>query len=444
MRSILRASILGGFGEQGRSCIQLCDEKHCILLDCGIRKVWHAGYFGVPPRLDLVSPEKIEAVFVSHMHEDHTVCIPILVRRGFRGPIYMTEPTKHYVEKFWRKWAKIFEEDGRKLYTEEDVDDTLSLVKTVKYGDEVREGDFVVKFVEAGHAVGAASLYVSHSKLSFAYLADMSFDSPVVVDPKLLAGYDVVVLNAAYGDKILCREVQESRFIHELGAVLRRGGVALVPTTPVGRAQELLLILRNNLSKLGVDSVRIYVDDSVRKVTEDILKFRDYLKGSFVEIVRSGDLFREPFIYFKREELDDILRNKPCIVVAPDLMLTKGTSLEAFKKICEDSKSGVLLTGYLAPGTLGELLARYGTNSLIEYGGETYRVRCSIHRVELKMHVDFFENLKVLSTVAHERSQILLHHGEEPKTVSLAYALSRYVSPDRIHVVRPGTEIVFG
>src|SRR5690606_36162043 len=71
----------------------LVSEKDCrVLIDCGLfqgfkhlrLKNWEQ------PGLD---PLKLDAVVLTHAHLDHSGYLPVLYKRGFRGPVYCTPAT---------------------------------------------------------------------------------------------------------------------------------------------------------------------------------------------------------------------------------------------------------------------------------------------------------------------------------------------------------------
>src|ERR1700754_756410 len=84
-----------------------------ILIDCGLfqgikslrEKNWE-----LPP----VKPSSIGALILTHAHLDHCGYIPLLVKNGYRGTIYMSKPTRDLAELILRDSAKLQEEDAWK------------------------------------------------------------------------------------------------------------------------------------------------------------------------------------------------------------------------------------------------------------------------------------------------------------------------------------------
>ena len=63
------------------------------MLDCGI----HPGMSGAHalPYLDLINPEQIDLLLVSHFHLDHCGALPFFLEKaGFKGRCFMTHATK--------------------------------------------------------------------------------------------------------------------------------------------------------------------------------------------------------------------------------------------------------------------------------------------------------------------------------------------------------------
>ncbi|MEM7820426.1 MAG: MBL fold metallo-hydrolase [Candidatus Aenigmatarchaeota archaeon] len=89
-----RVSILGAGREVGRSCFLLQTPESKVLIDCGLNIAAtgrHAyPYLNVPE----FNIEDLDAVIISHAHLDHCGFLPYLYKMGYKGPTYLTEPTR--------------------------------------------------------------------------------------------------------------------------------------------------------------------------------------------------------------------------------------------------------------------------------------------------------------------------------------------------------------
>jgi ribonuclease J len=136
----VRITFLGGLGEIGRNCACIETAGRIVVLDCGVM-------FPDPdmPGIDLVLPdlsylrhnaERVEAVVLSHGHEDHTGGLAYLLRE-LSAPVYGSALTlglaRHRVE-------------------EAGLEDRASFVE-VADGDRRRIGPFEVEFIPVTHSV---------------------------------------------------------------------------------------------------------------------------------------------------------------------------------------------------------------------------------------------------------------------------------------------------
>ncbi len=422
---------LGGYREQGRSCLLISGSNYSVLIDAGIKKTYSGGRYGEVPYLDLANPQKLDAVLITHLHEDHFAMVPYLIKKGFAGPVYMTEETLELGIRYWRKWARIFEGDGRKLFSEDDVEEAIKHVRTVRFGDTVEVGDFAAKFKISGHAPGSAYLEVKAGERNILYLADIAKGTNVFKDsePPEETTYDVIILNASYGDRVIDRDAMEKAISEEIADIVKRGGTALLPITAMGRGQETLAVLMKHRSVLG--DAPILVEDTVLTGFNTLTKYTSTVRVNVLENLL-GSLRRDGHvIVFKRGELRDIPLSG-AVILASDLMLM-GFSREVFMKIKDDPKSAVIITGYQAPGTFGRALMKAGDVGVFKFGDQVISFKCSIKVLPIKTHFDLAENVSLLTRLrAWGSAKLVLHHGEEPNTFRLAHALTRYTNVENI------------
>ena len=160
------------------SCYLLETDSSRILIDCGMyqeRALRGRNWDRFP-----VPPETIDAVLLTHAHLDHCGRLPKLVKKGFRGKIFCTPATADIAEIIMKDAAFVQAEDvkhkqvrhqrqGKKsphpyepLYTQADVDDTLSLFSPVNYKIHVPVAKGIIaQFREAGHIFGSTNIRIT-------------------------------------------------------------------------------------------------------------------------------------------------------------------------------------------------------------------------------------------------------------------------------------------
>lgn len=126
---------LGAGNEVGRSCCLLKFKGKTIMFDCGA----HPGYRGEEslPFFDEVDADTIDLLLVTHFHVDHAAAVPyFLTKTTFKGKVYMTYPTLAICKLVWSDFIKvsgIAEQHGGSLYTEKDIQDTISQIICIDY-----------------------------------------------------------------------------------------------------------------------------------------------------------------------------------------------------------------------------------------------------------------------------------------------------------------------
>src|SRR5690242_14957587 len=107
----IRIRFLGAAGEVTGSCHLLEAGTHRVLLDCGLFQ----GSSETEARNTQpfpFDPAGIDAVILSHAHLDHAGRLPLLVKQGFRGPIYTHAATRDLARIMLRDAAHLAEKDA--------------------------------------------------------------------------------------------------------------------------------------------------------------------------------------------------------------------------------------------------------------------------------------------------------------------------------------------
>ncbi len=442
----------GGAGEVGASCFLLKVSGKNILLDCGIRM--SGGKDDLPDFRMIQEAGGVDAIFVSHAHLDHTGSLPIISREYPEATIYMTHATKDLTRVLLYDSLKIMDrQEGEiPIYAEKHVLDMLGRI--VCFSPEhpltpFKDRDISVTFYSAGHILGASSIYVQSKEGSLFYSGDISMTNQHTVVgatiPRLRP--DVMIVESTYGDKLHAnRQMEEERLVKMVNEVISRGGKVLIPAFALGRAQEIVLILKRAKNRGDLKGIKIYVDGMVKDICRVYRLNPNYLKNSLAKRVWRGvDIFFDDDIMEvedkeMREEI--VERSEPCCIISSSGMLSGGPSQWYASKLATDEKNHIGITGYQdeeAPGRalLNLLDSREGEERSLVFGDVKVPVRCSIGSYSLSAHADRGEILGLVHSLAPRK--LFLVHGEG----EAAFKLGREIQGEiwgKVYIATNGEE----
>jgi metallo-beta-lactamase family protein len=397
-----------------------------ILIDCGLfqgikslrEKNWEA-----PP----VKPASIGTLIVTHAHLDHCGYIPLLVKNGYRGKIYMSKPTRDLTELILRDSAKLQEEDAHKankhgytkhtpampLYDTADVEAALPYFKTIDPGEMYRlNEDIQFQLYPAGHILGACSVALHcYGKIIF-FSGDIGrYHSELLAAPTHSANADFVIMESTYGDRLHETDDIQQELAFIINETISRGGNLLIPCFAVGRAQEVMHLLYKLKSSKGIPSgVPVFLDSPMAASASKILtKYPDWIAISEKEIAQ---MFSGVTINQDYHHTELIIRQKGSkIVLAASGMLTGGRVLEYLKHYITDSRNTILIIGYQAEGTRGRALLN--ETHEIKIHGQYYPAKAHVKEIGgLSAHADQAELITWVKEFKAAPSRIYIVHGE--------------------------------
>ncbi len=435
---------LGAARSIGASCFLVSIGNYEIVLDAGIR-------MGANPLPDFSHLENPDLILVTHAHQDHIGALPVLHTMFPATPMISTPATREIADVMLRDFLNVQEkrEEGISLFDEEDLENTIFCLETEMPGVEFSPlPGLTVKFINAGHIVGAVCIYLRFGERSLLYTGDYNIANSRTTNGLKLAELphaDMLITEATYGTTSHpSRKEQESALIKSVLEVIDDGGNVLIPAFALGRAQEILLALRTN-SRFIDGSIPIYVDGLVRSITDVFANNLDWLPESVKNLMVNSKI--TPFFDGKTiipiSDRGDrpLAMAKPSVIVASSGMLTGGASVYYAKTLLERENAAVFISGYTDEESPGRLLQNIERGQDIEIQGEIITVRATIRKFNLSAHTDRPGIGQVISRVAPRH--LILIHGTPRGLRDLAETedlKKNYI----VHVPHTGDRIEFG
>lgn len=397
-----------------------------VLIDCGLfqgikslrEKNWE-----LPP----FKPSSVSAMILTHAHLDHCGYIPLLVKNGYRGKIYMSSPTRDLTELILRDSAKLQEEDALKankygytkhspampLYATADVEAALPYFKTIDT-DEIYSLNEHIQFrlYPAGHIPGACSVEITCYGKTIVFSGDIGrYHSELLPPPTHPGKADFVVMESTYGDRLHETYNIAEHLSSIINGTVLHGGNVLIPCFAVGRAQEIMHMLYElKASKSIPPDVPVFLDSPMAaSASKLLLKYPDWITISEKEVSK---MFSSVTINQDYPGTEKIIHQKGCkIILAASGMLTGGRVLEYLKHYITDRRNTILIIGYQAEGTRGRALLNHTHE--IKIHGQYYTANAHVEEIGgLSAHADQAELIKWLQGFKEVPSRVYLVHGE--------------------------------
>jgi metallo-beta-lactamase family protein len=417
-----------------------------ILVDCGLfqeRDYSHRNWEAFP-----VSPDQIQYLLLTHVHQDHSGLIPKLVKEGFAGDILLTPASKELFPIIVLDSARIQEEDaafkkrrhdkeGRKgrypeipLYTVQDAEKCFRLLKAIPYEEFLPLNDQVkVCFHDAGHILGSAMIEIvvqdENGSRNILFSGDIGqWDKPLLHNPSVFDRADYVVMESTYGD----RDHDSSQDIdYKLSKVVNEtikiGGNVLIPTFAVERAQELLYHFSLLARARRIPYIVTFLDSPMAvEITKVFEQSKKYFDKETLELFRDD---QSPFDFPGLKLVESVEGSKAInlikgstIIMAGSGMITGGRIKHHLVREITRPESTLLFVGYQAVGTLGRQIL--DGLSPVRILGQPYPVRMRIENFEgLSAHANMSDLHRWLSNFKSPPKHVFLTHGEEASILSL-------------------------
>ena len=433
----MKLSFLGAAGCVTGSKYLVEHQGTTVLVDCGLFQ----GYKNL--RLLNFDVSRLDAVVLTHAHLDHSGALPLLIRNGFRGAIYATPATAELCGLLLPDSGHLQEDDARfanrhktskhspalPLYTEDDAHKALRYFKPLELDHQISVGSLKLRLRMAGHILGASSAELTTDQGSVLFSGDIGRPDDLVMKPPApIEHADYLMVESTYGDRLHDPNDDGRVLADVITRTAARGGMVLVPSFAVGRAQNLLYEIYR-LKKAGrIPDLPVFLDspmaiDSLHIYTRHRNEHRlsvDDCKGmsTVSKICRTVDESRA---------LDQL--SYPAIIISASGMATGGRILHHLRMMASDHRNSVVFAGYQAGGTRGAKMV--AGDKTVRIFGEDIAINAEVVSLpSMSAHADAGQLITWMKTLKKKPKHVFVTHGEPESADALRLRISRELGWD--------------
>jgi len=446
----MKITIVGASGgEVTGSAYYVQTRQACVLVDCGLFQGGKKSEaLNRPPTS---AKQKLDAVLLTHGHLDHTGRLPLLAKRGHTMPVYGTPATLEMAtlimrdsarlqvsdnERKNRKRARAGEPSQEPLYTPEDAEKIVTLLKPVPYQQPfaVAPGIKAI-WTESGHMLGSASIQLlveeDGKTKRVVFSGDLGPKGALILkDFEPFQQADLVFLESTYGDhdhRPFKETVEE--FIRIVQDAVAKRGKILVPTFAVGRAQLITGLLGWMFRQKKVKPFPIFLDSPMAiEATKIYTRHRELFDEGMTKFVAEKPLRADLKTLKLCATADDSKKINeqpgPCLVMAGAGMCNAGRILHHLKANLWKPDTHILIVGYQGDGSLGRQLVE--GRKTVSIHGEKIAVKAKVHTLGgFSAHASQTDLLTWFSAIAPSKPRVILTHGEDGPRGALAQKIQQ-------------------
>lgn len=434
----MNLAFLGAAGTVTGSKTLVTHEGKQLLVDCGLFQ----GYKNLrtmnwePFPFD---PTKLDAVVLTHAHLDHSGALPLLVKRGFRGPIFATPSTIDVCRILLPDSGRLQEEDAAyanrhklskhapalPLYTEDDAERALRRLEPLPFEQPGDVADSLhLRLRPAGHILGASSVELTVGDTTVLFSGDLGRpDDLIMREPTPIARADHVVIESTYGDRLHDTQDAEAALGEVIKRTAARGGIVVVPAFAVGRAQALLYAIYRLKASAAIPDLPVFLNSPMAiDMTEIYHRHRAEHRLSVEECSGMCQVAKMTRSVEESRALNSL--RYPAVIVSASGMATGGRVLHHLKALGPDRRNTIVFAGYQAGGTRGARLVSGERN--IRIHGEDVTINAEVVSLPgMSAHADAGQLVRWLATAPKPPRGVYLNHGEAGPADALRQRIER-------------------
>ncbi|MCK9361939.1 MBL fold metallo-hydrolase, partial [Patescibacteria group bacterium] len=372
-----------------------------VILDAGLHPKLEG--LAAAPNFSLVPEGKVDAILVTHAHQDHVGAVPLLTRREPQARVFMTAPTARVADVMLHNAVNVMlrqrEDDGINeypLFTHRGVEFSvkawhpLPLRKRFNLLGEPSENDREVtfEFFDAGHILGSVGILIRYGGRTIFYTGDVNFENQTLMRAASFpeGGVDVLILETTRGDAPVpigfSRANEEERLARGISRAFEKGGSVTIPVFALGKTQELLAMLWQMRLHGVLPHGPIYIGGLSTKITG----LYDALASTSIRSHPELQLLQEmsPYV-LSGTEIQTMSPKKKCIFALSSGMMTEHTLSNMFcRRVIGDANQNLFFVGYSDPDSPAGKIRRAAPGEMVrlEKDGAEIPLRCHIEEFQ--------------------------------------------------------------
>jgi len=446
--------------EIGANSYYLEIARHRLLLDCGM----HPKYTGEDalPNFKAIGDREVEAILMSHAHQDHIGILPLAMRRFPAARIFMTEATAEVGSVLLHNSVNVMtrqrEEIGEMsypLFTHREIDraserwrwcptrQPISIAGERAAGLEKETLTF--EFFDAGHVLGSTGVMLRGEGKTVFYSGDVNFDDQTIMQAAVFPEdkIDVLIMECTRGDHAKpdgwTRPGEEQRLAEALAAAFERDACVLIPVFALGKTQEVLAMLHKFRRQRLLPEFPIYIGGLSSKFTDIYDRRSHATRRQLPRLKLMKDV--APLILNYETVRDTALRGGRVHVLSSGMMIPRTLSNVFARRIIENPKHSIFFVGYANPESPAGLLREVGQDGEVALDPDKppQRIRCNIEQFQFSAHATRESLVDYAKRISPKK--IVLVHGDSPAVEWMRASLSNELPGSEVIVPTPGVEL---
>jgi len=431
-----------------------------LVLDCGM----HPKNLGEDalPNFGVLKDRPLDAILISHGHQDHIGTVPVLMRRQPRAQVFMTEATAEIGSTLLHNSVNVMtrqrEELGHPLYPLFTHRETESRTEQWRWcplrqpitiaGERASARDrdeLTFEFFDAGHVLGSGGILVRAAGTTIFYTGDVNFEDQTIMSAAVFpeGNIDILIMECTRGDHAKApdwtRTREEQRLAQAIEHAFERGGCVLIPVFALGKTQEVLAMLCKFRQEKLLRDFPVYIGGLSAKMTEIYDRRAGMRRRQLPRLQLLPEI--DPFVLNGQNIHDAPARAGRVYALSSGMMTPKTLSNIFARRIVENPRHSIFFVGYADPESPAGILRDTQSRGpvVLDPDEPAQPVRCHIEQFQFSAHAsreDLITYAKKLSP-----KKIVLVHGDPPAVEWVRATLTTDLPNCELIVPAPGAEI---